>query len=80
MTHYDTDDNNDKDASVDGNGSNTHDLNSNPSGDGVQGADDDDKGKKAAPDTLEDANDDDDDEKKDSTNSITKQFTQVRFY
>ena len=79
MTHYDTDDNNDKDASVDGNGSNTHDLNSNPSGDGVQGADDN-KGKKVATDASDDAKDDDDDEKKDSTNSITKQFTQVRFY
>jgi len=74
-SHYDTDDNNDKDASVDGKGSNTHDLNSNPSGDGVQGADDD-KGKKAATDTSDDAKDDDDDEKKDSMNSITKQFTQ----
>jgi hypothetical protein len=71
-----TNDNNDKDASVDGKGRNTHDLNSDPSGDGVQGADDD-KGKKAATDTSDDAKDDDDDEKKDSTNSITKQFTQA---
>merc|ERR1719506_1684550 len=76
-SHYDTDENNDKDASVDGNGSNTHDFNSKPSGDGgVHGADDDQE-KKAATDTSEDAQDeDDDDEKKDSTNSITKQFTQ----
>ena len=75
-SHYDTDENNDKDASVDGKGSNTHDFNSKPSGDGgVHGADDDQE-KKAATDTSEDAQDEDDEEKKDSTTSITKQFTQ----
>ena len=74
-SHYVTEDNNDTDASVDGNGSNTHDSNSTPSGDGVQGADDE-KGTKAATATSDAAQEDDDEEKKDSTTSITKQFTQ----
>jgi len=74
-SHYVTEDNNDTAASVDGNGSNTHDSNSTPSGDGVQGADDE-KGTKAATATSDAAQEDDDEEKKDSTTSITKQFTQ----